>query len=73
MKNVSERLPIQERISVLDGFCQKLANSGYSRTQARRIIISGLKGYEGIRLKAEKAGKNIYRSAKEGQSGRNLK
>ena len=37
---------MEERIEVLNKFTNKLANSGYTRAEARRIITSGLKGCE---------------------------
>ena len=52
MRNTSERLNIQERVEVVNKFTQRMANSGYSIQQARRVIISGLKGYEAARKRA---------------------
>ena len=41
---------------VVNKFPQKMVNSGYSRDQARRVIVSGLKGYAAARKRAEKSG-----------------
>ena len=46
MRNTSERLPIKERVVVVNKFTQRVANSGYSRDQARRFIIAGLRCYD---------------------------
>ena len=31
----------------MDDFCQKLVNSGYSEDKIRRIVIAGIKRWEG--------------------------
>ena len=46
MLNVSEMLPVSERIEVLDKFSQRMSNSGYPLDQIRRTVIGGLSGYE---------------------------
>ena len=53
MRNTSKRLPIEERIEVVNSFTQRLANSGYQREQARRVVVPGLKGYEAARRSLE--------------------
>ena len=50
-----------------------MANSGYTVEQARKVIISGLRGYEAARLRAIKSGVRMHRSAKSGAEGRNLR
>ena len=49
MRNTSERVTIEERIRVVNCFTKKLANSGYTRDQARRVVEAGLQGYEKAR------------------------
>ena len=73
MRNTSERLDIQERVAVVNKFTQRMANSGYSKQQAKKIIISGLKGYEAARKRAENSGLRLHRSAKSGAEGRNIR
>jgi hypothetical protein len=46
MLNTSEDLEIKERIVVIDGYCQKLTDSGYDMDQTKRVVIGGLNGYE---------------------------
>ena len=46
IRNTSERLNINEKVEVVNKFTQRMATSGYSKQQAKRVIISGLKGYE---------------------------
>ena len=73
MRNTSERVTIEERIRVVNCFTKKLANSGYTRDQARRVVEAGLKGYEKAKRKATKSGKRMHRSAKSGAAARNMK
>jgi hypothetical protein len=44
--NTSEDLDDRERLEVINGYTQKLINSGYGLEQTRNIIVAGLKGYE---------------------------
>ena len=44
MRNTSERLNINERVKVVNKFTQRMANSGYPKQQAKRVVISGLNG-----------------------------
>ena len=46
MVNTSERIPLIDRLMVVDGYAQKLINSEYSVDETRDIIVGGLKGYE---------------------------
>ena len=46
MMNVSEDLPMQERIVVLDRVAQKLCNSGYNLGEIRKSMTGALTGYE---------------------------
>ena len=73
MMNTSERTSIAERIQVLNQFTTKLATSGYRAEEARRILISGLKGYEGRRARAQRGGRLLHIGASQGQATRNIK
>ena len=46
MRKYSERLSMEERLTVVNKFTERIANSGYSKIQANRVIISSLRGYE---------------------------
>ena len=46
MVNTSERIPLIDRLMVVDGYAQKLIYSEYSVDETRDIIVGGLKGYE---------------------------
>ena len=46
MMNVSEELPNEERIVVLDKVAQKLCNSGYKLEEIRKSMVGALTGYE---------------------------
>ena len=65
--NSMETLGSMEKARVVDGYAQKLLNSGYEENQVRRIVTSGIKGYEGKRLRHEKEGWRLRRTA--GESG----
>ena len=67
MLNVSEELPIEERIQVLDRVAQKLTNSGYNKNEIRKGMVGALTGYE-RRLAASKKskGENGYKPLHEG-------
>ena len=42
----SKMVKIEDRVNVVDYYCQKLINSEFNRTETRRVTIGGLKGYE---------------------------
>ena len=42
-----ESMGAEELRSIVDGYGQKLINSGYTLEQTRRILVNGIKGYEG--------------------------
>ena len=46
MMNTSELLDIKVRVGVVDDYCQKLCNSGYSKEQTLRVVTGGLTCYE---------------------------
>ena len=70
MKNVSELVGQEERNLVVDRYGAKLIRSGYRSDVVKKVITSGLQGYERIR-KMEKEGKTrIHRSAKQSLPGR---
>ena len=46
MLNTSEDLGMEERVIVVDKYCQKLTDSGYLREQVKRVVVGGLTGYE---------------------------
>jgi hypothetical protein len=46
MMNTSEQLDMRDRNMVVDNYAQKLSNSGYNVEQSRKMIVSGLTGYE---------------------------
>ena len=46
MMNTSEMVPMEQRITVVDDYGQRLTDSGYGIDQIRRVIVGGLTGYE---------------------------
>ena len=73
MLNTSEMANIEERIKVVDQYCNQLLLSGYSIKQITDIVTAGLTGYEKLLLKCKKENKPLHRSAEDGQRyGRHL-
>ena len=68
--NTMETLGAKEQHMVIDNYSQKLLNSGYGREQVQRIIVNGIKGYEGRKNRCKKEGRKLRRTAKESQGAR---
>ena len=71
MSNTSELLEDGLRREIVDSYGQKLVNSGYGVEQARRIVVSGLKGYESKLVESRKVGgRPLHLKAKESSARR---
>ena len=70
MANISEYIPMEERLDVIRDFQDQLKFSGYSRSQTRTILTAGLKGYESRRTRAEEGGIPLHRGKHQTQQGR---
>jgi hypothetical protein len=46
MMNTNEMVPMEQRITVVDDYGQKLTDSGYGIEQIRRVVVGGLTGYD---------------------------
>ena len=66
MLNVSEDLPMKERIEVLDRVAQKMTNSGYSLTESRKNMVGALTGYERKVAASKKAKGSGWKPLHEG-------
>ena len=65
MSNIGEENREKESIEVVDNYTRKLKTSGYTRVQAKEIIISGLRGFE-AKVERAKGGKRpFYRKARD--------
>ena len=71
--NTGESLGARERCKVVDDYGQKLANSGYSLEQVRRILVNGIKGFEGRKLRCKREGRSLYRKAIQSQGAETKK
>ena len=71
--NTRQSMGAEEQQKVVDQYGQKLANSGYSHEQVRRILVNGIKGFEGRRNRCIKEGRKLYRTAKESMGARHKK
>ena len=71
MLTTSERVCDATRMEIVDGYAQKLFNSGYKIDQVRRIILAGLKGYEKLLKESKKpGGRKLHRTAGESSKAR---
>ena len=70
LANTDPRRSKEEHCRVVDMFAQKLLTSGYSQNQARKIILSGIRGWERRRIRARNEGRRVYRTAKQSAAGR---
>ena len=69
--NTKEDLGSEVRIAVVNDYCQKLCNSGYSNDKIRRIVLCGIKSYERkLRMSKTEGGRRIHRSSKQSGASR---
>ena len=52
--NTRETMGPEEQRRVVDGYRQKLVNSGYTIDQVRKILVNGIKGSEGRKTRCMK-------------------
>ena len=71
--NSMEQLGEEERRRIIDGYSQKLLNSGYNVEQVRKIIVNGIRGYEGRKKRCQYEGRRLHRTGKESQGARERK
>ena len=72
--NTSEDLSNEYREHVVDEYGKKILNSGYTREQAIRILVNGIKGYENKRRRRIKEGEGLEQQPKnpdQEDTGRN--
>ena len=63
----------EEKWEALDGYAVKLLTSGYTLDVARRVILSGIRGFEAKVTRREQGGIPLYRTAEESGKSRNRK
>ena len=68
--NTRESMGAVEMCKVVDQYGQKLINSGYSLEQVRRILINGIKGFEGRKARCKREGRSLYRTAIQSHGAR---
>ena len=72
--NTSETLGMAAKLEVVDNYTQKLFNSGYQISQARRIVLNGIKGYERrVKESRTEGGRKLHRTAEESSKKRTSK
>ena len=64
---------IEDTWEAIDGYAEKLLTSGYPLVTVRRILISGIRGYEAKVKRREQVGIPLYRTASESGNSRNRK
>ena len=73
MLNCSEHVNIDDRREVIDNFGQKMINSGHSVEEARRNVVSGLKGWKSKVERSKTNNTPLHRSASESSGSRRFK
>ena len=73
LSNSMEQLGKDERLRKVDGSAVKLLNSRFKVEQVRKIVINGIKGFEGRKKRCSAEGRSLYRTANESQGARELK
>ena len=68
--NTSQDMEASEFRKVVDQYGQKLLDSGYDIDHTRRILIAGIKGYEGKVTRCKVEGRRLRRTAKLSQGAR---
>ena len=63
MMNLCDKVSQEERNKAVDSYTDRLIRSGYSISQVRDIIVSGLTGYERKKLKAAKEKAPLHQPA----------
>ena len=73
MLNIGGEMVGNERKEVLDKFAVKLLTSGFQTEQTRRILLSGVRGYEAKVKRREAEGILLYRTSEESIGSRDKK
>ena len=73
MLTTSRFNPQEVRNRIMDDMAKKMANSGYGLRQIRRVMLSGIKGYEKMIRQERKVIRKVHRSAKESKKTRAAK
>ena len=72
--NTSESLGMDERITVIDDYGQRMLNSGFGITQSQKIVLNGIKDYERKLRESRKInGRKLHRTALESSGHRSRK
>ena len=71
--NSMEQLGEEERRRIIDNYFQKLLNSGFNVEQVRKIVVNGIKGFEGRKRRCNIKARRLYRTAGENQGARERK
>ena len=69
MNNSEDQGATQKR-KIVDDYGQKLMNSGFEGVQMKRIVLNGIKGYEGRRRKCVENNWRLHRTSTNSQGAR---
>ena len=61
----SRQVGMEEWPRVVDQYAKKLMTSGFKKDQVTRMVVAGIKGYEGKLERCKLEGKKLYRTAEE--------
>ena len=73
LDNCSETVPIQDKVEMLDRFCQKMVNSGHQVKSIRVVMVGGIKGYKRKLARSLERGEPIHRSSQQSAGARRTK
>ena len=73
LANMSQHIPLKEKVAVLDRFSQKMSNSGHVEDIVRRSMVSGMKGHLRKVERCKKEGKHFHRTAASSAKTRKTK
>ena len=73
MDSCSQTIPIDEKVKILDNFCQKMTNSGHSVKSIRVILVGGIKGYKRKLARSMERGEPVHRSSHQSAGTRRTK
>ena len=68
--NKTEDMAKEDYEDIVNNYCQKLINSGYGEDQTRRIVMAGIRKWEGQAETCKAIGRRIRRIARESQGTR---
>ena len=73
MRNTAEKVDTEEKAEMLTGVMTKLARSGYSEGQRKKVLYAGMEGYSRMKWRQRIQGRRVNRPRGYGASERAAK